>query len=381
MSSLTPAAIEKLLSERLGTLGRDAIRREYEHEGVIFEEGTASDGLYLVLEGEVSFVKRMVDGKFRTVSYSRTGDFFGEIGVLTGHARSLKAVAVGHTVIVKIPGESLVEYLNEMPGPISNLLQSIIKHLHETTQTFMQDMLRQEKMAMIGAMMNTIIHDFKNPFCLISLSAQLIEQDHKDEKTRRYSKNITEQVSRMLEMAAEIAEFSKGQQTLRISHLDLHDVFAHFQALNSPYFQSSKVKISIEVPSMMVAGEEMKLQRVFQNLVGNAIEAIGDKPGNITITAVAENAHARITVADDGPGIPEEIRNHFWDAFVTRGKESGTGLGSAICKSIVESHGGTISFQTSSGKGTTFTLLLPLVESAPKRKPRAASKKPSALPH
>lgn len=359
MLKASPSSIEKLLKRKLGPLASQAVKYEYAPEEVIFEEGTASDGLYLVTEGEVAFKKRTEGGEFRTVSYSRAGDFFGEIGVLTGHARSLHAFSQGHTAIVKIPAESLVEYLDEMPGPINNLLQSIIQHLHETTEHYMKDIVRQEKMAVVGAMMNSIVHDFKNPFCLISLSAQLIEQMHTDEKTQRFCRNITEQVNRMLAMAQELAEYSRGHQTLRLTRLNLREVAHHFEVLNSPYFEKSNIAIVMNVPDLIIEGESGKLQRVLQNLIGNAIDAIGSNEGRIEVTAKQDGDWALLTISDNGPGIPEEIRNHMWEPFVTQGKSNGTGLGTAICRAIVEAHGGVISYTTETGKGTTFYIRLP----------------------
>ncbi len=360
MTDLNNVALDRLLTRKLGPLASNAVRREYEDGEVIFEEGSASDGLYLVLEGEVSFGKRGQEGKYRTVSYSRQGDFFGEIGILTGHARSLQAIARGRTKIMKIPSENLVAYLEEMPGPINNLLQSVIKHLHETTQHYMAEMLRQEKMAMVGTMMNSIIHDFKNPFCLISLSAQLIEQAHPDERTRKLCQNITSQVQRMLGMATEIAEFSRGQQKLNMTRLNLREVLVHFRTQNEPFFNLEAIKVEIAVPDLLIEGEEAKILRVLQNLVSNAIEAIGERPGRIVIRGEAIDNQAILTISDNGPGIPEEIRGQLWEPFVTKGKSGGTGLGTAISKSIIEAHGGVISFETQTDRGTSFIIRLPL---------------------
>jgi signal transduction histidine kinase len=106
--------------------------------------------------------------------------------------------------------------------------------------------------------------------------------------------------------------------------------------------------------------------RVLQNLMMNASEAM-PKGGRIDLAARAENGLLVITFADNGPGIPEAIRESFWQPFVTSGKKGGVGLGSSIVRSIVESHGGHIDFVTETGKGTTFTIRLPLSHSLPQR--------------
>lgn len=353
----------EVAEKEIGPLAEAARLFEYEAESLIFEEGSPPEGFYLVLEGEVAFRKRVPDGGYRTVSYSRKGDYFGEIGVITGHARSLRAEAGAQkTVIANIPGDALHAYLSNMPGPISKLLDSIIKHLHDTTTQYIEDMLRKEKLVVVGNMMNSILHDFKNPCCLISLGSQLMRQIHPDQRTQEICINIEEQVNRMIDMAKELGEFTRGQQDLHLTRLNMHELLRSFEDLNFPYFEEENIGVFIDMPEVIVNGEKGKLMRIFQNLVSNAIDAMPSDGGNIQISGKVDLDQQKlvITVADDGPGIPEEIRDKFWEPFVSHGKPNGTGLGTAIVRSIIEAHGGSISYATVSGEGTTFTITLPL---------------------
>jgi len=113
-----------------------------------------------------------------------------------------------------------------------------------------------------------------------------------------------------------------------------------------------------------ILGEKAKLFRVFQNLIGNAIEAIGEGRGHVEIegTVRGEDGVVEITIKDNGSGIPEAIRGRFFEPFVTFGKSGGTGLGSAIVKSIIDAHNGDIRFETETGKGTAFFVTLPLAD-------------------
>ena len=351
---------EKISNEQRDALIRFSVMEEYSPDAVIFEEGSRSDGMYLVLEGTVAFCKKTPENKFRTVSYSETGSFFGEIGLFTGQARSSRAEARGKVKLAKLPSEHLLKFIKSTPGPIDNILQSIISHLHDTTRHYIEDLLEQEKLAVVGNMMNTIIHDFKNPFCLISLGAQLIMQSHTDDKTQKLCNNIEEQVQRMVDMAEELAQFSRGQHELNPEKVNLKKLLERFEALNFPFFQDDRINIEIAVPDIEIEGEENKLLRVIQNLVGNAIDAFEENPGEISITGDVKGDILRLEIKDNGTGIPKEIREHFFDPFVTYGKSRGTGLGSAIAKSIVEAHNGSIRFETKTGKGTTFYINLPL---------------------
>lgn len=352
---------ENIDAEQAKTLTDSARISNLPDKTVVFEEGDRSDALYLILEGRVAFRKRLPSGDFLTVSYSNEGDHFGEVGVLTKEKRSLRAEAAGDVVIARLDGRALKTFLKNLPGPIEAILQSVIHHLHETTRHYVEDMLHREKMAVVGAMVNSIIHDFKNPFCLISLSAQILRHKNPDPETTNLCNNIEGQVDRMVEMARELSEFSRGETRLNKTRLNLRDLLLEFQKLNFPYFESDGITITVNVPSVEFFAEKAKILRVFQNLVGNAVDAIGEGPGQIHITgSVVPNQNVlEIEIRDTGKGIPESIRNNFFDPFITHGKKEGTGLGSAIVKSIIDSHGGQISFRTETGKGTIFTIRLP----------------------
>ncbi|MFP4280997.1 MAG: ATP-binding protein [Verrucomicrobiota bacterium] len=352
---------KKVPSEKLSGLLKASSVQRFGHEVVIFEEGSPSDALYLILEGRVAFRKRLPTKHLLTISISDAGGFFGEIGVLTHEPRALRAEAYGDCELVRIPHVALLRFLEEMPGPVESLLQSVIHHLHYTTRHYVDDMVHQEKMAVVGSMMNTIVHDFKNPFCLISMSAQLLRQRHSDEQTVRLCRNVEEQVERMVTMAADLAEYSRGEYRLTPMPVDLRSVVDEFRSLNLPFFEADNVTIEVDVPPLRVMAEKNKLMRVLQNLVSNAFDALQDRTdGHITLSAKRspDAKSVVLRIADNGEGIPESIRERFFEPFITYGKSGGTGLGSAIAKSIIEAHGGSIHFETVSGEGTVFYITL-----------------------
>ncbi|MEO0794824.1 MAG: ATP-binding protein [Verrucomicrobiota bacterium] len=333
----------------------------FEDGEIIFLEGSPSDSLCLVLSGIVAFAAETPDNSRRIISTTKPGNFFGEIGIFTGAPRSLSAIAQGTVQIAKIYREDLLTFIKRTPGPIEQILGSIVNHLHQTTRHYLDDMLQQEKMSLVGTMVNSIIHDFKNPFTLIGLGAQLIQSRHKDDpKTIKICNNIEAQVERMVEMASELSEFSRGEQKLIIGKVKLNQLFDEFKELNEPFFDRDHLTIQIETDETVIEAEQNKLIRVLQNLVGNAIDALSEQPeGEIVVKTRTEGDTVVITIADNGQGIPEQIRDNFWTPFVTFGKSRGTGLGSAIAKSIIEAHNGSVTFETETGVGTTFTVTLP----------------------
>ncbi len=338
-----------------------AVVEQFTDQSIIFEEGEDPSFLYLVLEGQVEFKKQASLNQYQTVAVANTNDFFGEFGVLDGQPRSARAMAAGQVKLAKISRPDLMEILSNAKGKvILNLFSYIIHHLRVTTNQYVNQLVRKEKMELVGEMVNTILHDFRSPFTGIQLSSAMLKEMHPDEETQEWCDLISMQIQRMLGMAEEVLEFAKGTTVLYRKPVTVAKMLQYFEKLNRVYFQSTQVEFSVKAEEdCIIYVDENKLIRVFQNLVGNAVEAFEKPGGKIVITATGTEEWVKIAIADNGPGIPDAIREHLFDAFVTYGKRSGTGLGTAIAKSIIDAHGGKIEFKSIPQEGTTFYILLP----------------------
>ena len=347
---------------------RDALLDEIEilklkHSDIIFRQNSSSDALYLILEGSVSFNKRKQDGSNQHIITSDEGSSFGEVGVFTEEKRALEAIAKTDCVIGRVPKKTAKKIIEDAE-PAKRVLDSVIKHLRSTTSQYMIEMMRKEKLSLIGTMISSILHDFKNPFSIIMLGAHIIEQRHgaDDPKTKEICKNIDAQLRRMMDMASDLGSFARGDSEIQIRPVSIHNLFQQFKELHSPFFHEENVSIEMHANRVSLEADANKLLRVLQNLVENAIEAIhqSKKPGKIVINATDKGQTIYISISDDGPGIPDEIQSRFFEPFVTHGKNSGTGLGTAIVRSIVDAHHGNIIFSTTRA-GTMFTIQLPKV--------------------
>ena len=326
----------------------------------IFEEDSSPDALYVVLEGCVAFTKKKPDGSLQIVSESGEGSFFGEVGVFTGEHRALGAQAQSKAVVGRVP-ETTVKKIIEDAEPVRKVLESVISHLRSTTNHYMEEVMRTEKLTLVGTMVSSILHDFKNPFSIISLGSHIINQRHGDDpQTVKVCANIDSQIRRMVDMANDLAAYSRGEGEIEIAFISLERLFEFFEELNPPVFKDKAVSVTLEANGVTLNGDASKLLRILQNLISNASDAIHqtNKSGTIRVTATEDGDTVILTVADSGPGIPEAIQDKFFEPFVTFGKSEGTGLGSAIVKSIVDAHHGEIEFDTSPA-GTTFTIRLP----------------------
>jgi len=327
----------------------------------IFQEHSEPDALYLILDGDVTFTKARNDGSKQYVSRSCSGSFFGEVGVFTGEKRALGAEAGSAGCVARVP-EATVKRIIEDSEPVKKILESVISHLSSTTSHYLDEVMRTEKLTLVGTMVSSIIHDFKNPFSVISLGAHIIQQKYKeDEKTVKICQNMELQIRRMVNMANDLAAFSRGEHEIEIAYVAFDTLFESFKELNTPFFKEDQVELDMCGGGASTYGDASRLLRVLQNLIGNAIDAIHHseiEDGKIEVAAREEGDSVVLIIKDNGPGIPPDIRATFFEPFVTQGKSEGTGLGSAIVKSIVEAHRGNISFETSA-RGTAFTIRLP----------------------
>lgn len=346
-------------SHRAAIIGQSETLR-LASEAPIFAEQSASDALYLILEGEVAFTKEKPDGTLQKVSQAGAGTLFGEVGLLTGKPRTLGAMAEGETCICRIPGPVIL-HLMDAAFPVRKLLENVIAHLDNTTEHYLSEVLRTEKLAVVGTMVSSILHDFKNPFATISLSAHLLKARHaSDAKTASLCDGVEKQIDRMVRMANDLAAFARGESALQTKPVLLDQLFADFRELNQTAWAAKPVSIEMEGNGCILEADTDKFMRILQNLVGNAIEAItgSGREGHVRVRAEASGDQVHLTIEDDGPGIPPEIHEKFFEPFVTLGKKGGTGLGTAIVKSFVQAHGGTIHFDTGP-TGTTFRMSFP----------------------
>ncbi|MGL5196724.1 MAG: ATP-binding protein [Chroococcales cyanobacterium] len=353
--------ISYFLPEQRPELCHSATIEKFPEGTVIFEENEKPDALYLVLDGKIEFSKRGGLGQYQNVAWAEKNDFFGEFGVLDGQPRSARAVACTPVTIAKIPRDRLMDILERSPGKVVlQLFHHIIHYLRLTTEQYVNQMVHKHKMMAVGEMANTIIHDLKSPFTGISLATSMLKDLHEDEESQEWCSLIQAQITQMVVMTEEILEFTRGNAVLTKKPLNLAENLEKFQRLNFIYWNQSQINFILHCQPLILNADENKLMRVWQNIVGNAVEALDGQGGKIMMVANQQERDALIQISDNGPGIPEAIQNRLFDPFVTYGKRRGTGLGTAIALSIVEAHGGTITFESQASKGTTFYIRLPL---------------------
>ena len=188
------------------------------------------------------------------------------------------------------------------------------------------------------------------------------------EKVQNALKRITANGKHLLGLINDVLDLSKieaGQLTLELDDYSMKDVVHSVYGAVEPLAADKKLAFKAEVAPDLPQGrgDERRLTQVLLNLVGNAIKFTD--VGEVTIKASASNGHYSVSVSDTGPGISEADQSKLFQEFqqadnsITR-KKGGTGLGLAISKRIVEMHGGQIRLESQLGKGSTFTITLPI---------------------
>ncbi|HSY74097.1 MAG TPA: ATP-binding protein [Dongiaceae bacterium] len=225
-----------------------------------------------------------------------------------------------------------------------------------------QNLQRLDQLAGLGLLSAGMAHEIKNGLTAIQTFIELLLQKGEDrelaEVVGRELKRIDSLVSQMLRFAA------PGRNAF--ASVNVHILLDHSLLLVEHQISGKLISLKRDFKAApdTVRGDEYQLQQAFMNLLFNAIEAMG-MSGELTVTTeIASDANGarqlQIKVQDTGVGISPENLGRLFEPFFTT-KKNGTGLGLAISQRIVNEHGGQISAQSESNKGSTFSILLPAV--------------------
>jgi signal transduction histidine kinase len=233
---------------------------------------------------------------------------------------------------------------------------------------FQRGLIESERMAALGAMAGMLAHDFRGPMTVIRGYAEtLAEGGLSAEEVRRRCNLIMEMVDRLERMTMETLDFARGGGRLARRSMDAAELVESITADLAEQVPTVELVRSFRVPRGTAAAVDAdKLRRAAANIAANARDALGGQ-GRLHVSAEIRNGHApepahlELVLADEGPGVPQEIRGRLFDPFVTLGKKGGTGLGLAVARRFVEDHGGTLELlPESAGPGARFRILLPL---------------------
>jgi signal transduction histidine kinase len=245
---------------------------------------------------------------------------------------------------------------NDEVGVVSNAFGTMRRSLRQTQQK----LLESERLATIGLMASSISHDLRHPLTAILANAEFLSEGRLNGGAREdlYGE-IRSAVNSMIDLIESLLEFSRGRESLQLSRGRVDETIRHAVHAVRAHPQFAGVKISISGQCSESWFDQRRLERSFYNLLLNACEA-AFRNGEVEVSVAETERIARILISDNGPGIPEPIRERLFQPFVSFGKENGTGLGLTIAQKILEDHGGELKVAGTSPAGTIFELTLPL---------------------
>lgn len=234
------------------------------------------------------------------------------------------------------------------------------QRLREQLEEKNRELERRNRLAALGEMAAGVAHEVRNPLGGILLSATMLENDLRDvPDSRKHAQRISH-AARMLDgVVGDILAFASHGEP-RFEAVDVGELTHEAVDLLKPGTSDRSIMVQNTETRAVIDADSVQLRRALLNVIANAIAAGGEE-GRVWIRVdrpAVEEAVLRISVSDNGPGVPTALRDRIFNPFFTT-KDSGTGLGLAIVHGIVEAHGGRIEVDDRDGGGAVFRLLLP----------------------
>lgn len=216
----------------------------------------------------------------------------------------------------------------------------------------------QASLAQLGKLAAVVAHEVRNPLAAIRGALQVIGR-RLDAESREHAvvQDVIARVDGLNEIVQDLTQFARPRMPV-LSPVPLRDLIASVVSLVSSDATLSQVQVAVDVTDATLHVDVDQIQQSFLNLLLNSAQAMRGT-GCITISASALGGMCDITIRDQGPGIPPDVREHLFEPFFTT-KHRGTGLGLATARRIVDSHGGTLTLESPEGGGTIARIRLPL---------------------
>ena len=288
--------------------------------------------------------------------------FPAKVSVSEIMGRDERPIAIAFVVVDLTERLHLEDQLREFNEQLTRLVEQRTKQL----QISQEKLVKAERLAAIGELAAQVGHDLRNPLTSINTAIYLLDSmlsENASEEVKLAIKTMKKSIDHANRIIEELLEYSRG--TIAETRVERMKglVQSAIERLRIP----KNIEIENNIPDDVIADvDASRMQRVFENLVKNSIDAM-PKGGKVILEGGSDENKVWVTVKDNGIGIKKsELANMFKPLFTT--KPQGMGLGLPICKRIVEAHGGNISIQSTWGVGTTVRVELPAVKQSKAKK-------------
>jgi signal transduction histidine kinase len=274
---------------------------------------------------------------------------------------ALDSVRLGELAPIHLPDR------HDELGDLQNSYRMMIDRLakEKTGRERTQDLLaRTEKMATVGTLAAGIAHEINSPLTGAMHSAHaLASATLPGEKRDRYLQVLAEGLERIRRAVSQLLDYSAVHVT-NVADCDLSGLVAKTLEFLEYEITRSRIEVENRLPPLVLRADAHKMEQVLVNMVLNAIAAM-PAGGRLVFRHLVDGPFLTLVVSDTGEGIPEENREKIFDPFFTTKRNGeGTGLGLAVCRKIIEQHGGKITVSSRPGEGTEFRISLPFAPSS-----------------
>lgn len=243
--------------------------------------------------------------------------------------------------------------LSEKLTQIEDNLVQQNKNLQEKIKRKSDEIIKKEKLSMLGTMASRLAHDLKNPLTVVKAYSDILSRQLEDKMNYEMKMKVSKlknSIADMSNIIEDVLDFS------RIVELDLqkNSIFKILMTALENADKPKQINVNINYSDIQVICDSKKIEAVFSNLLSNSIQAL-EEIGEINVRITEEKNHVLITVEDTGPGILEDDMPRIFEPLFTT-KQKGTGLGLSICKNIINLHGGDIIVKNTP---TTFIVTIP----------------------
>lgn len=276
---------------------------------------------------------------------------------------------IGNVNLHRRNGQSFPAHLQTIPVMKEGKLLAVIVFLSDVSvhEQIRQRTQQLEHRAILGDVTAVFAHEVRNPINNISTGVQLItSRMSPDDPNLDVLNRIEGDCTRLNHLMESVLAFSRPMEH-KFEPVDLGILLIRLLDRWRPRLTRVNVELFLQVPDSIpkISGDQRALEQVYTNLIGNAVEAMSKTGGTLAVRMSLIDSdgtlpQVEVTISDNGPGIPDEIKERIFEPFVTN-KLHGTGLGLAITKRIITAHHGNIKLDTFPG-GTVFHVFMPAIQ-------------------
>lgn len=314
-------------------------------------------------------VEAMKHGAFEYVTKPFDVD---ELKLIAGRAIDNRRLVEECTVLKQQMEQDKEHFYKELEYKVQERTAELEEANKKLTETHEQ-LVRSEKLASLGELVAGVAHELNNKLLPVLAYAQLLKEQDFPDGVLRYIDTIEKSASGAAAVVSSLLNFARPSSSTR-DPVDLNATMRETLSLLDYKIKASNVELDMQLDDgiPLTMADEKQIAQVFLNIINNAFQAMEPGGGKLIVRSSRKGKNIEFTISDTGCGIPEGHLIKIFDPFFSTKGAGGTGLGLSVSHGLIRAHHGDISVRSKKGRGTTFTITLPITKAVKKEGPKAA---------